>query len=348
MNGRIINLAHRHPRGESPASRVALIFLALFTLLAPAGWAIPHEVAVTGYLTEQTTTSVAITTGTLVKTVTTPVTGDFPLRMTFKDTPTTTTVVVVVTTTAQVREGVLNAIIQLPEELFVREEVWYLVDLDRDNNGFDAGDRFGQAVRLTSVPYALSAQPLKYFESHGGQGGFKQFGAQFGTNQQGRIVLAPFSTPPGGVEFNRMASSFGFDQTADTSFGIYDANGNLVYSSPKINGAQINDLLSFEIVGKLQPSSIYYTALITTAAQTPSLGIIMLPNIPTRGYYMSTSLDGTLPAKIDLNQVQFSSNYRPISVSFYTVADTAPAAQKLSLGKGISYAPGKDGVYAPK
>lgn len=307
--------------------RAAFIFALALAALAGSGWAIPPEVAVTGYLTEGAPP--------------TPVTGNFALRVIFYDSQACTHSLATVTTAATVQEGVLNATIKLPEDLLGCEELWYKVDLDRDGNGFDVSDRFGETVRLTSVPYALSAQPVRYFESHGGQGGYNQFGAQSSENTPGRIVLAPFTTPAGGVKFNRIAASFGFDSTAATSFGVYDAQGNLIYCSPKLTGPRPASVLAFEVKGRLRPSTIYYTALITTAARTPGIGIIMLPTLPTRGIYMSASRDGSLPKKIDMSQIQFSSDYRPISISFFMAEDIAQPTQKLSLGKGISYAPDK-------
>lgn len=283
--------------------RISMILIGLM-FLTRGVWAIPTEVAVTGYLTESQGGA------------TVPVSGKFPLMLTFYDGPSKTTAIKLdtVRTTATVTLGLMNATIPLPDDLLTLQAVWYEVSLDRDKNGFEAKDLFGEMVRLTSVPFALSAQPTKYYESHGGQGGYNQFGAGYGANVQGRIVMAPFCTPPGGVKFNRMAASFGFDAATSTTFGVYNDKGKLVYSSAVLTGKQDRDILAFAIEGKLKPSRMYWTALITNSSNTPTVGIIMLPNIPTRGYYPSDSQNGTLPKKIDLTKIVQSSNFRPISI----------------------------------
>ena len=136
-----------------------------------------------------------------------------------------------------------------------------------------------------------------------------------------------------------MAANFSFDETAYTSFGVYDSSGDLVYHSPKLSGQRPNSVLAFEVSGKLAPSRIYYTALITSSEERPTVGMIMLPTIPTRGYCLSESRDGTLPEKIDLSKIEFaSSHFRPVSISFYHVDETTPPALKATLGKGVSRA----------
>jgi hypothetical protein len=306
---------------------VVPVFLACF--VAVPVWSIPQEVTITGYLTEaQGDPPIDV-----------PVTGSFPMQVTFVEDVQEFNEVAVVDCTAEVEQGILNTTLALPDAVLVLEEVWYLVAIDVDGDGFDESDQFGTPMRLTSVPYALSGKPLTYYESHVGQSG----AMGWGPNVKGRVYLAPFSAPPGGVRFNRMAASFEFEANDDTSFGVYDFEGNLLYSSPLLNGAQPVGVLAFDIEGRLQPSQIYYTALTSNGDRRPRVGMIMLPTMPTLGFYDSGKLDGRLPDKIDIENIVFSDeNHRPLSIAFYNVEDgTASKALGKNLGKGIRYDPSK-------
>lgn len=308
------------------------LLTALISLAASTAAAIPTQIVISGYLTEPGEPIPPL--GIVVDV---PVEGTFTMRVTFFGEEGATESLGGVDTEATVLKGRLNAPIDLPETLLTLDELWYRVAIDLDQNGFDEGDVFGGWHQITAVPFALSVQPSSYFESHGGTGGLLEFGAQIRQMTPGQIVVTPFSAPPGGMLFNRMAASISHQNGDGASFGVYDSDGTLLYTSPLFDGNG-GGIHVYELSGALKPSRIYYTAY-TASGGTVRLGIALLPSMPTRGYYYSDVTDRTLPLSIDIGKIQFASDFRPVSIAFYQVANDDPANLRAHQGKGISYEP---------
>src|SRR5262249_49352099 len=71
----------------------------------------------------------------------------------------------ILTTTSQVIEGVFNIPVLLTDELLALDQLWYSLAIDADRNGLDSNDQFEGRFRIVSVPFALTAKPVKFFDT---------------------------------------------------------------------------------------------------------------------------------------------------------------------------------------
>jgi len=210
--------------------------------------AIPNSITISGYLTDGDNN---------------PVTGNFASQVNFYADQTTTTIIATVTTTTlTVSEGVFSFILVLPTPLITMSQAWYSLAIDTDQNGLDSNDLFGSRFQITSVPYALSAQPTNYYLP------YPSIGITT-TLTSNSLLLTPFSTPPGGVQFTKISIIvFGgnTDIVNQFSIGIYDNLGqNVCISQPVVYSGTIMmgsaKTIEVPISGTLQPSSQYYMGL---------------------------------------------------------------------------------------
>lgn len=192
------------------------------------------------------------------------------------------------TTTVYTNTGAFSVPVTLDTDLLTLDELWYSLGIDIKQDGLGASDYFPGRSQITSVPFALTAKPVTFFSTHGGYStsnsgtGLSYLPA--GTSNT--MVVGAFTTPPGGVQFNRM-NIFVQHVPANTkfSFGIYDSDGSLVASSGLVETSvevswsylEVND-----VPGKLRPSELYFTGILSTDPGFCSRNVV-IPSVPLNG-----------------------------------------------------------------
>lgn len=180
-------------------------------------------------------------------------------------------------------------------------EVWYTFAIDVGQDGIGEGDFFDEMFQITSVPFSLTGRPVTFFETHGGQaaGSMGETGSGAGIIPAHSVCVVPFSTPPGGVQFNRMSCKVHGLSGGEGRFmiGIYDSKGELVYTSPITTPHPYGPKLhSWELEGILEPSKIYYSAFWSDNWHIGFSMNISVPSIPTSGMlYLGGNENGLLP-----------------------------------------------------
>ena len=230
---------------------VGLSFMTMLLCLGiPNASAIPNSITISGFLTDSDNN---------------PVTGNFSSQVDFYADQTTTTIIATVTTTTlTVSEGVFSFILVLPKPLVIMSQAWYSLAIDTDQNGLDPSDLFGNRFQITSVPYALSAQPTNYYLPYPPT-------SETWNPTSNELLLTPFSTPPGGVEFTKISiNAYNNGPEPQTfSIGVYDSSGHSVCISqpiilPICKYNDSYDVVEIPISGILQPSSNYFMGLGST------------------------------------------------------------------------------------
>jgi hypothetical protein len=208
----------------------------------------------------------------------------------------------------------------LPSDAIGQNELWYQLAIDTDDDGIDADDVFDQRFQITSVPFSVTGQATPFFTAFGGAS--NPTGP--GPNPNLKLSVAPFFTPAGGVEFNRMSILVDFWSSGILSFGVYDKTGNLVASSGDIAlpGYGYNTYQIIEVTlnerNVLQPSELYY---IGWTASSDAVNLGFGPVIPAVGYGYIAIPDsgGTIPSSFDPTDIQSSGFFLALSVSFRLV-----------------------------
>ena len=218
---------------------VGLSFVTLlFCIGVQNASAISNSITISGFLTDSDNN---------------PVTGTFAAEVDFyADQTTTTMIVAATTTTLTVSEGVFSFILGVPNQLLAMNQVWYSLSIDTDQNGLDPDDLFGERFQITSVPCALSTQPVNSFEPI-------PYVCSNGGTSSGNLFLTPFTTPSGGVEFTKIGIYL--NGLGKVSFGLYDTSGTAVVRSPLIILSPNADTYEIPLSSVLQPSTMYYIGL---------------------------------------------------------------------------------------
>lgn len=244
---------------------------------------------------------------------------------------------VTTTTVFATSGGVFSVGFTLPDSLLALNALWYSLAIDSDQNGIDPDDTFEGRFQITAVPFALSAKPVVFYDTHGGtistssgtKGSF--IPSQTFSPLSNYMAVAPFTTPPGGVSFNRMNIFIHrIDPYTRLSFGIYDQSGNLVVTSGRLDtGAAGYSAVYLEInnlSGQLLPSTPYFTAIMAT--NPVMLRNTFIPSVPLCGVVAVTPDNGLLPQTFAVGSIQTSPEVVPISITLSTI-DNAASTQTL-------------------
>ena len=278
-------------------------------------FAIPDKIAVSGTLTDATGN---------------PIAGDFQMMVSFYSEPSEDALIGSTTMEISVDGSYFIVAVSVPAELTVLDRAWYVVSVDIDHDGFDPEDRFEEFHEIYAVPFALSGKPVDYFETLGGHH-LPFFGSTSGTFLANKIVVVPFSTPPGGVRFNRLALRAAYGGIS--SYGIYDSSGELVISTAGRAPDVMGDPFVFFIEGKLAPSRIYYSAYTSTTTVQPPIRMCMVPTIPGVGRIPNGGINGQLPNKLDFDKIQTVADLPALSFGLYYVDDNSPSIMKAGRSK---------------
>lgn len=285
-----------------------LILLGCLLLMGSAlsSWAIPANIHISGRLLDKNGMPVYYwepgVWGSQQATV------SLPAKVKFYDSATTTSPFIVVSATASAYDAFFNISLALPEAAVVKSSLWYTLSIDVDRNGLTSADDFPDRFEIGSVPFALSAKPQLAFTTHGGWTGWNDnFSTLDGTYPTHKMMVAPFETPAGGVEFNQM--NFFLNQGYagySFSFGIYDKDGKQVVSSGLIDIKGADIVKSFLQVKhqkvKLQPSTIYYTAA-AAGRWDFSFPQGLRPAAPTYGKVDIPRANGLIPTAFDPTKI---------------------------------------------
>ena len=258
-------------------------------------------------------------------------------QIVFYDSETTQSSTSTLDTTAEANEGYFNISFILPGSLLAKNQIYYTLAIDADQNGLTSADLFAGRFQIGAVPFALSTQPSHSFMTHVGRvsdaGSFPQDRWQV-------MRVAPFEAPAGGVEFNKMNTYITqINPNVTFTFGIYDAQGKLVVSSgPIVNKDTLINAAYIEIklpqVIRLEPTKIYYTGYATSNYGVDLAGGVRPAN-PVMGEVTLLTNNGSIPASFDpgkIAQKEYGNYALPIAL---TLDETPPA-------------PARQGVDAPK
>ena len=127
-----------------------------------------------------------------------------------------------------------------------------------------------------------------------------------------------FSTPAGGVEFNRM--SVWLQNTSGNlkrcSFGIYDTSGKAVaHSGEIIVNTDFEGIKDIPMTGKLRPSALYYTAWGANSGSGLSTQPIPIPPVPGFGVIPGVVTNGLIPNAFDPGTVVYVDTFQPIAIA---------------------------------
>ena len=281
---------------------------------------------------------------------------DLPVEINFYESEDSQDSIYKLNTTASAHRGLFNIHFTLPDFVLVKDHLDYTLAIDTNRNGLDPGDLFDERFQIYAVPFALSAKPVNFFVTHGGYGGeFGTHGVQF---MHGRMSVAPFETPPGGVEFNQMNVYLHLVEANTTfSFGIYDYDGNLVVSSGPIVVGDVNILRSFlEIKHEkinLAPSKHYYTALTHNAPKMDAVSLRsgLLPTGPTFGIVDIPTNDGLVPptfvADPETFELNMDTHALPITLTLVEDESATPSLGLKSKARQVRWIKTKSHEKAP-
>lgn len=305
----------------------SLLFALVVMLVPGVASAIPQGITLSGHLTDAEGN---------------PIQGGFAAQVRVYSSETKENLVGTFNTSVIVERGNFHGLVLLTGDILLMSEVWYTFAIDLDNNGLDEEDYFDGVYQITSVPFSLTGKPVTFFETHGGQSnrGFGSTGGGGGIIPMNTVWVVPFSSPPGGVQFNRMSCKVGGGSTqAKFMVGIYDERGELLYTSP-ITTPQLRGgptLHSWEVEGALEPSKIHYGALWSDNWDLQLFMNISVPSVPTSGeLYLGGNENGLLPT-LAFDNINPDGEYYPISIGLYMVDEESPAKMKEHLGPGIDH-----------
>lgn len=307
----------------------------LALLFSPAGllWAIPPTLNISGRLLDRNGTPVRYYQDNPSGRVEIPV--QLTAELKFYDTQTTTTASCTLPATAKAYQGYFGIIFTPPDSLLTKDSLYYSLSIDADQNGLTTDDAFPDRFQVSSVPFALSAKPSTFFTTHHGM----KYTSQSSSVPAKYIMLSPFETPPGGVEFNTMDTFiYGAPANSKFSFGIYDQQGTLVVSSGPVNAGSAGLGEYFVEANhqkiKLQPSTTYYAAVMRSSTQVSFLEAVA-PPAPVYGIIDLSTTDGTIPASVDLTKLIHTNNAiaLPITLSLHQDTMTVQMAQKTGPSK---------------
>ena len=163
---------------------------------------------------------------------------------------------------ANVRGGLFSAVIEYPSLLQRHDLVYYAVSADLDKDGHDASDLFSGRFPLARPANSLkSATVYRAFEARGNPPPQNWL-------DNGVVSIAPFVTPPVGVEFTEVTFELrcripnAATNPAKFAYAIYDSSGK------KVHELRVEDLgfvldptpLTFGFEGYLEPNTLYYAA----------------------------------------------------------------------------------------
>ena len=254
------------------------ITIFFYFILGLQCFAIPTQITLSGFATEDTDL---------------PLDGTFVWEVQFYNTIDSVTLIYSTTGTTVVDEGVFQILLKAPDEILTLDEVWYRLALDTDLDGIEEDDFFVDRFQMTSVPFALSGQASQMFTT-GISDSIQGLGAASTIFED--LILAPFSTPAGGVTFNRMSTYMdGWGTTC--SFGIYSASGERLYTSGPINLNGMG-LRTISVEGKLKPSTVYYAGW-ASDGEVSNIHTLSAQPIPGFGSIPDLAPGGIIPATFD-------------------------------------------------
>lgn len=237
--------------------------------------------------------------------------------------------------TFDVQFGLFKMVVDLPEVLLSQSNLWYQIGIDIDLDGLTAEDFFPDLFEIVSVPFALSGQIQEVFETGHGQNRAAT-GSVSGDVLPNTIVVAPFSTPPGGVRFNRFVSRSTLPNPY--SFGIYDSEGKIVFDTNRSQPAQLGGMYVWEADVHLKPSRVYFTAWTTGGDRFASIRPTAILTIPLAGRVLRTGTDGRLPAVLDISEVQPMGIEPAMSFGLYRTK-AGSGLDKLEKALGLKFLP---------
>jgi hypothetical protein len=131
-----------------------------------------------------------------------------------------------------------------------------------------------------------------------------------------------------------------YNDTVKVMFGIYNAQGKLVYSSPPATRQSDTHLFIFELDGALEPSSMYYSAFWTSDWRYLTLPeCTNVPSVPNTGVLRTGGDSNGLKAQVDVGGIATEPRLSlgPVSIGLYLVDETAPANMRQFHSKGIDH-----------
>lgn len=240
----------------------------------------------------------------------------------FFDSETAQTSIHTLNATAVANNGYFSIQFTLPGSVLTKDQIFYTLAIDTDRNGLTSADLFASRFQFGSVPFALSAKPAHAFTTHGGQA-MQATSYDFFKNL---MQVAPFETPPGGVEFNKMNIELGSGMQGDSfAFGIYDEQGKLVTNSGRINIKDVSVSAAFLEVKlpqtvRLEPSRIYYTGLARNS-KNPAFRPGLKPGSPVYGFVTIPLSDGSVPNSFDPTQIDPDERAIPLPITLSLISD---------------------------
>lgn len=267
-------------------------FLAvLFLGLCGGAFAIPSKIAVSGHLS---TADDPTTSGGL--------SGTFPLRVDFYEfNDGSGESLTTIDTTVTAEDGHFVAVLDMPTYLLLYDRLYYLMAVDLDGDGFGEEDYFDTFFEIYSVPFSMSGLTITSFETGFGHNIRWSGSVSYDNFIPDTVVMMPFSTPPAGVRFNRLASRSLFPGTS--SYGIYDDEGDLICSTDGRAPDVFGDPYIWELEGSLEPSRVYFAAYTTNQGEVGSR-TSMVPTLPSFGRILDAGEDGRLPETVDFGDLQ--------------------------------------------
>ena len=319
--------------------RIAFCAMLLWGV-ADLAWAIPPNMTVTGRLLDKNGNPIHYYTYD-------PIWGKSEYsvilhsRIQFYDSKTAASPFAALATSTTCNLGYFQMGLRPPISVITKDSVWYAVSIDVDQNGLTSSDDFPDRVEMGSVPYALSAKPQNSFTTCFGVVTYRPFDDQTG----GSMMVVPFETPPGGIEFNQMNTIFqSVVENTSLSFGIYDEQGKRVAYSGVIHSPATVSLAGVYLqvahpTVKLEPSKIYYVGLTqyenTFGSMMAACGVC--PAAPTFGTVTIPKSSGGLPTSFNPDNIDSDPYAVALPVTLInTDKATTTGFQKTSLG-GTSY-----------
>lgn len=320
------------PTVTTPSRMLTLLLGLLLAALAGSAGAIPSQVGISGQLLDKTGQPVHYYRYVDAYHPKVETTRSLDAEVRFYNSAYASVPIRTIQTKASAYNGYFNLGFEPFPEMMTKDALWYSLSIDANQNGLDAGDAFNTKVEMSSVPFALSASPVHSFTTHGGY--IKNITRA--DTYYSNLMVAPFETPAGGIDFDTMTiMSGGIDDGAVFSFGLYDETGILVANSGPITvkGFSIENGTYLEVKPghiHLEPSKVYYTALTTNGVQA-AFPNGAKPVAPVCGIIPLATHTGALPARFNPDTLNVTQNivFLPICLalapSAQTTAKAAPA-----------------------
>ena len=303
-----------------------------FAGLSGVGWATP-QLGVSGRLLDASGNPIHYYEGTGINRQEVKV--NLTSQLKFYDSATNLTPLYTLSTTAEAMGGYFSIYFTQPGSVLLKDQIYYTLAIDTDRNGLTSSDLFSGRFQIGAVPFALTAQPSHSFTTHGGKvnSGIKS-GYQV-------MKTAPFETPAGGIEFNKM-NIWISNASAGCSFtfGIYDEQGKIVASSGQIDvkDASIsNAYLEVKLPQtiKLEPAKIYYTGVASSGdGRLVNFPSGLTPGDPVMGDVSLATSDGSIPSSFDPGKIVPGVQLIALPITLKLVTTTpAPARQGVDPTK---------------